>query len=81
MSGLAVDSGGRVYVADDVAGAIVRLDADGTAVVVIRRVAGGAVADGVTTDQASVGALGQAAMSAAGLLFIDDRSVRSIAER
>ena len=83
VDGLAVDGGGRVYVADTSSGAIVRIEPDGTLRAVITRRAAmspGASPDDVPARESSVGDVGALTTDAGGALwFRDGLVVRRIA--
>ena len=81
VDGLAVDSTGRLYVADDPSGAIIRIDGGGTIGAVIVRNPAAAPADGVAAKQSSVGQLGAMTCNpSGGLVFTDGTALRLIAE-
>ena len=72
LDGMTVDASNRVYVADPVSGAIIRIGADGRVELVIARQLGFEPIDGVAANATSVAAIGALATDRVNTLYFDD---------
>ena len=74
LDGLTVDASSRVYAADSVSGAIVRIIADGTVELVIARQVGVEAIDGVAARETAVTAVGAVWTDRSSTLYFEDGS-------
>jgi actin-like ATPase involved in cell morphogenesis/sugar lactone lactonase YvrE len=75
IDGLAVDSGGRFFVADTDSGIIVQVGTDGTMAAVITRSSGGQPIDGVPARDSSIGTVSALGVEPSGGLIVNDTNV------
>jgi actin-like ATPase involved in cell morphogenesis len=75
IDGLAVDNGGRFFVADNDSGIVVQVGTDGATAAVITRSSGGQPVDGVPARDSSIGTIGAIGFDPSGAVIINDTNV------
>jgi molecular chaperone DnaK len=75
IDGLAVDNGGRFFVADNDSGIVFQVGTDGAVSAVITRSSGGQPVDGVPARDSSIGTVGAMASDSSGALVFNDTNV------
>ena len=75
IDGLAVDNGGRFFVADTDGGIVVQVGTDGAMAAIITRSSGGQPVDGVPASDSSIGTVSALAVDPSGGLIVNDSNV------